>query len=625
MATRSAGSLRPAPSSSSPFPTAGSQPWAIAAGPDGNLWFTENTGNKIGRITTVGVVTEFSLPTATPGLESIAAGPDGNLWFTSESGLANLVGRITTGGAVTEFPIPTANSQAWGIGAGPDGNLWFAEVHANQIGRITPEGVITEFPIPTASSDPTQVTAGPDGNLWFTERSANQIARITTAPMTPHLMAVDAHLVFGGRSNANGMLEPGETVQVAPSWENTLTDPQAFTGTASNPTGPPGTTFTINDSTADYGTIAAGATGGCTGTPEDCYVMTVSGARPAAHWDVSFTENLSSNSIAKVQKLHVGESFPDVPASDPFYSFIENLFHNGVTAGNLDGGFHPGDPITRAQMAVFLLKGKFGPSHIPPPATGTVFPDVHVGDFAADWIEELGGFRITAGCDDAGDYCPNDPVTRAQMAVFLLKSEHGSAYAPPPCTGLFADVECSPTPAFAVDFIEQLSNEDITAGCAPAVPGGLPSYCPDQPNKRGEMAVFLVKTFDLTLYGSSPAPQTHTVGRLCLPASCTGHTGSRCVILGGTTHVRAGDTIDWVWSSRTHSTTSGHPNAPDGKWDSGAQPGPYTFSHTFAEAGAYPYFCSPGHVEWFKACWTCACAPVTRHETGVVIVTPRGR
>ena len=67
----------------------------------------------------------------------------------------------------------------------------------------------------------------------------------------------------------------------------------------------------------------------------------------------------------------------------------------------LDGGnFRPGDPMTRAQMAVFLLKGKFGPSHIPPPATGTVFPDVHVGDFAADWIEELGGFRVTGGCDE---------------------------------------------------------------------------------------------------------------------------------------------------------------------------------------------------------------------------------
>ncbi len=82
----------------------------------------------------------------------IAAGPDGNLWFTEHS--ANQIGRITTAGVITEFPIPTASSGPYGIAAGPDGNLWFAEPGANQIGRITTAGVVTEFPIPTASSDP---------------------------------------------------------------------------------------------------------------------------------------------------------------------------------------------------------------------------------------------------------------------------------------------------------------------------------------------------------------------------------------------------------------------------------------------------------------------------------------
>jgi hypothetical protein len=75
------------------------------------------------------------------------------------------------------------------------------------------------------------------------------------------------------------------------------------------------------------------------------------------------------------------------------------------------------------------------------------------------------------------------------MAVFLLKAEHGSAYAPPTCTGLFLDVPCPG--GFAVDWIEQLSVEGVTAGCG----GG--NYCPGAPNTRGQMAVFLVKTFGL--------------------------------------------------------------------------------------------------------------------------------
>ncbi len=77
------------------------------------------------------------------------------------------------------------------------------------------------------------------------------------------------------------------------------------------------------------------------------------------------------------------------------------------------------------------------------------------------------------------------------MAVFLLKARHGSAYTPPACQGIFADVECSPTPAFAVDWIEQLYDEGITGGCG----GG--NYCPSSSVSRGQMAVFLTKTFDL--------------------------------------------------------------------------------------------------------------------------------
>lgn len=83
-------------------------------------------------------------------------------------------------------------------------------------------------------------------------------------------------------------------------------------------------------------------------------------------------------------------------------------------------------------------------------------------------------------------------MTRAQMAVFLLRAEHGPGYQPPPATGVFADVPS--THPFA-GFIEQLSGEAITAGC-----GTSPArYCPDRVVTRGEMAVFLVRAFDLPM------------------------------------------------------------------------------------------------------------------------------
>jgi streptogramin lyase len=160
-----------------PIPTASGGPWGIVAGPDGNLWFTENYGNRIGRITPVGTITEFPLPTADSYPLGIAAGPDGNLWFTEGSG--NRIGRITLTGTITEYPTPTSVSHPLGIAAGPDGNLWFTEDYGNRIGRITPVGTITEYPIPTASSRPNIIASGPDANLWFTEGGGNKIGRIS--------------------------------------------------------------------------------------------------------------------------------------------------------------------------------------------------------------------------------------------------------------------------------------------------------------------------------------------------------------------------------------------------------------------------------------------------------------
>ena len=146
----------------------------IAAGPNGAIWFTEPTRDRIGRITTTGAVSEFAL-SAGSGPTGIAAGPDGNLWFTETS--ANKIGRITALGTVTEFPLPIAGSQPLYITSGPDGNLWFTEEIGNKIGRITTAGVVTEFPIPSGNH-PVDITTGPDGNIWFTE-VANRIGRLS--------------------------------------------------------------------------------------------------------------------------------------------------------------------------------------------------------------------------------------------------------------------------------------------------------------------------------------------------------------------------------------------------------------------------------------------------------------
>jgi streptogramin lyase len=111
-------------------------------------------------------ITEYPIPTTNSRPELVCAGPDGNVWFTER--LGDKIGKITTAGVITEYPL-AAGSNPYGITTGPDGNLWFTEGGGNKIGRITPAGVITEYTIPTPSSFPGGITAGPDGNLWFIE------------------------------------------------------------------------------------------------------------------------------------------------------------------------------------------------------------------------------------------------------------------------------------------------------------------------------------------------------------------------------------------------------------------------------------------------------------------------
>ena len=214
-----------------PIPPGFGHPVDIAAGPDGNLWFTETvpgldsaTSSYVGRITPAGQVTEFSIPAeGTPfgsgggGLQ-ITAGPDGNLWFTESSSYSKVaeispsggitvyhhagisepegivagsdgalwftndegdsIGRITTKGDVHIYRH-AGIKRPWGIAGGPDGAIWFTNPVRNTIGRITTEGVVTIYADPRIHG-PQGIVAGPDGALWFANHYGRSIGRITT-------------------------------------------------------------------------------------------------------------------------------------------------------------------------------------------------------------------------------------------------------------------------------------------------------------------------------------------------------------------------------------------------------------------------------------------------------------
>ena len=182
--------------------------------------------------------------------------------------------------------------------------------------------------------------------------------------------------------------------------------------------------------------------------------------------------------------------FQDVPSSDPFWNFVHAIYNAGVTSGCTPTNYCPSAPVTRGQMAVFLLRSREGSAYLPPACAAAPFSDVPVTHPFCSWIQELSLRGITSGCS-AGSYCPEAAASRAQMAVFLLRSKEGSGYNPPACNPASPPFQDVPATSPFCPFIQELSVRGITGGCAPGF------YCPDASISRGQMAVFLSRTFAL--------------------------------------------------------------------------------------------------------------------------------
>lgn len=290
----------------------------------------------------------------------------------------------------------------------------------------------------------------------------------------------------------NGVLEPGEGPDVVPVWENPSgPGGPGGSGVLSNFVGPVGPAYTIADPSATYPAWGTGpVTVSC--NPSNCYALRVTAtSRPVSHWDATVTETLFGGAFVNDWRVHVGETFTDVPATNGFYRFIEAIVHKNVTGGCTTDGYCPAAPTTRGAMAVFLLVAHEAPGYTPIPCSGTpTFDDVPTAHPLCPWVEELARRGITSGCDGT-HYCPNAPVSREAMAVFVLSTRFPGVI-PPACTSdPYHDVpESSPYCRWILD----LTNRGYVSGC------GNNNYCPTADVTREQMSVFLATVFDLLNY-----------------------------------------------------------------------------------------------------------------------------
>jgi hypothetical protein len=208
-------------------------------------------------------------------------------------------------------------------------------------------------------------------------------------------------------------------------------------------------------------------------------------------------------STALAQELPPGGTFTD-DDGNVHEGYIEALAAAGITDGCTVDRFCPDDLVTRGQMAAFLHRALpdlptvvSRPSYIAADLSGSVFGE----DMWWMWWTGL-----TQGCgtttldNHAGIlFCPEDPVTRGQMAAFLVRA-FDPERAIPPIEYDFVDDDDS---IFEQD-IEQLARARLTQGCNPG-DTDPPRFCPDAPVTRGQMASLLGRAMGLTPTVPPPA------------------------------------------------------------------------------------------------------------------------
>jgi hypothetical protein len=245
-----------------------------------------------------------------------------------------------------------------------------------------------------------------------------------------------------------------------------------------------------------------------TATTNDSFITITEGQSGTGNGTVSYTlEPNPSNTTRRTGTITIGSrtftvlqgpQFFDVATNHPFYTFIGKLAARGATLGCSSGSYCPDGNVTREQMAIFIERalGVFTPPPGPQTPTFADVPNSGATDYGYEFIEDFVARGITQGCI-AGPprlYCPTANVTREQMAIFIIRALGMFTPPPGPQTPTFQDVPNSGATDYSYEFIEEFVRRGITSGCEAGPPR---LYCPTAAVTRGQMAVFLVRAFNL--------------------------------------------------------------------------------------------------------------------------------
>src|SRR6185369_14811389 len=497
-------------------PTSGMGIWTVVSGgagtfsnsstPNATFTHTSGTGPVVLRWTisnspctasTADVtITIKTQPTATVGgaqavcVNGTTAGLGGNTPGAGMTGAWSVVSGGT--GTFSNTSTPNATFTHTG-GTGPITLRWTVSNAPCTNATADVTVTINQPPAtPTITPNPASVCAGSTGNIASGPVGASSYMWSITNGTITSLNTTQAITYTAGGSgsvtlnltvtNANGC-SAANSLMVTIKPIGLDVDHQSFPGN--------GGTGTVNVAPSDLSCAWTASTSAT-------YIHITSGSAGVGNGSVMFTvdsnpgPSIRSNTIligGQTFTVYQGIDFLDVPSSDPFYTVIGQLAARGVTLGCGGGNYCPNDPVTREQMAAFIMRAK---GEFNPPTPGSQrFTDVAPANPFYNFIDRLAVLGITLGCNPPSNtmYCPSSAVTREQMSAFIMRGL-GEFSPPTPGSQRFNDVP--PSNVF-YNFIDRLAVLNITLGCTP----DHLMYCPNDAVTRAQMAAFLVRAFNL--------------------------------------------------------------------------------------------------------------------------------
>jgi hypothetical protein len=196
---------------------------------------------------------------------------------------------------------------------------------------------------------------------------------------------------------------------------------------------------------------------------------------------------LNGYTFSVLQRGRLGlPTYRDLSGDNIFTQAIGTLTLAGIVdlCNVPNNTYCPEIPITRAQVATFLGRTLFGTGTFPYPQD-PYFSDAGASNPAFRYVQKLRESGVTVGCATAR-FCPDDPLTRGQMAALLTRAILGTEVFPFPATPFFQDVVAT-NPFFGN--IQKIRQLGVTEGCT------VTTYCPSEFVTRGQTAVFLIRAF----------------------------------------------------------------------------------------------------------------------------------